>query len=245
MRTVDHLIWSVQPLVTDADKTRLLKLVPALLKNLRNGLQRFNYNQGQMNTFFSELETTHRENIKCFEKKKQPLTKVTRKPGNSQIPVLNTSKSSAVTFLQKNKSGLSIQSLPGKKLGEGSLHKVPIAPATQVEVTPKVEKESTSSTGVPDEFIREVECLSVGVWIEMTGESGNAFRCRLASIIKSAQRYIFVNRTGVKVAEKSLGQLVEELSAGRIKILEDAHLFDRALESVIGNLRDIKDQTAS
>ena len=72
----------------------------------------------------------------------------------------------------------------------------------------------------------------------MQGEGGEKFRCRLAAIIRSAGKYIFVNRSGMKVAEETRESLALALQAKRLTILDDGMLFDRALESVISNLRD-------
>ena len=62
----------------------------------------------------------------------------------------------------------------------------------------------------------------------------------LAAIIKPTGKYIFVNRTGMKVMEKTRMGLAVEFRRGAIRLLDDALLFDRALESVIGNLRKLK-----
>jgi hypothetical protein len=50
-------------------------------------------------------------------------------------------------------------------------------------------------------------------------------------------KYIFVNRTGMKVAEKTRMQLAIEFRRDTVQMLSDALLFDRALEAVITNLR--------
>ncbi|MCR8923669.1 DUF1631 domain-containing protein [Dasania sp. GY-MA-18] len=90
-----------------------------------------------------------------------------------------------------------------------------------------------------------VDQLAVGSWLEMLQDDGSKLRCRLAAIIRGTGKYIFVNRAGIKVAEHtraSLGQAVDE---GDVSLLDDGLLFDRALESVIGNLREMKSQSAS
>jgi len=51
---------------------------------------------------------------------------------------------------------------------------------------------------------------------------------------------VFVNRTGMKVLEKTRMGLAVEFRRGAIRLLDDSLLFDRALESVLGNLRKLK-----
>jgi len=40
------------------------------------------------------------------------------------------------------------------------------------------------------------------------------------------------------VAEETRTSLAESLQSGRLRVLDDGMLFDRALEAVIGSLRD-------
>lgn len=83
-----------------------------------------------------------------------------------------------------------------------------------------------------------VNNITQGTWFEMQGEAGEKYRCRLAAIIRPVGKYIFVNRSGMKVAEESRESLAIALQNKRLTILDDGMLFDRALESVISNLRD-------
>jgi hypothetical protein len=83
-----------------------------------------------------------------------------------------------------------------------------------------------------------VNNITQGTWFEMQGEAGEKYRCRLAAIIRSVGKYIFVNRSGMKVAEENRESLAIALQTKRLTILDDGMLFDRALEAVIGTLRD-------
>ena len=91
-----------------------------------------------------------------------------------------------------------------------------------------------------DEALTQVDNLRVGSWVEFQEDEDHKLRCKLAAIIKPTGKYIFVNRTGMKVLEKTRTGLAIEFRRGAIRLLNDALLFDRALESVIGNLRSLK-----
>lgn len=80
-----------------------------------------------------------------------------------------------------------------------------------------------------------------GAWVEFVNEDGAVSRAKLAAIIKSTGKYIFVNRAGVKIAEKSRVSLAVALREKKIRVLEGGLLFDAALESVIGQLRKDKE----
>jgi hypothetical protein len=87
-----------------------------------------------------------------------------------------------------------------------------------------------------DPFVQQVLRFAPGCWFEFKSDE-QPERCKLAAIIKATGKYIFVNRSGVKVAEKTKSGLAVELKRGSIQVLNDGLLFDRALESVIGSLR--------
>ncbi len=94
---------------------------------------------------------------------------------------------------------------------------------------------------VDPEAVSWVEKLHTGSWYEFqTDEQAAAQRCKLAAVISFSGKYIFVNRAGMKVAEFSRVGLAVHHSAGLIRLLNDNQLFDRALESVIGNLRQLQ-----
>jgi hypothetical protein len=49
----------------------------------------------------------------------------------------------------------------------------------------------------------------------------------------------------MKVAEHNRLSLAQSIKLQQISMLDDSLLFDRALESVIGNLRGMKEKTTS
>ncbi|MHC8392812.1 DUF1631 domain-containing protein [Pseudomonas sp. LB3P93] len=88
-----------------------------------------------------------------------------------------------------------------------------------------------------DAGLFQVDQLRPGSWVEFQEEDENTLRCKLAAIIDSTGKYIFVDRTGMKVLERSRTGLALEFRRGAVRALDDTLLFDRALESVLGNLR--------
>jgi hypothetical protein len=85
--------------------------------------------------------------------------------------------------------------------------------------------------------LRQVEQLRLGSWVAFQEDEEHSLRCKLAAIIEATGKYVFVDRTGMKVLERSRLALAEEFQRGAVRALDDTLLFDRALESVLGNLR--------
>jgi hypothetical protein len=85
-----------------------------------------------------------------------------------------------------------------------------------------------------------VDQMHPGCWVEFQEDPENTLRCKLVAIIETTGKYIFVNRTGMKVLERGRIDLALELRNGVARVLDDTLLFERALESVIGNLKRLK-----
>jgi hypothetical protein len=91
-----------------------------------------------------------------------------------------------------------------------------------------------------DPCLTKVDALTMGSWVELHQDNDKKFRCRLAAVIRATDKYIFVNRSGMKVSEYSRKGLAMAIKNGQVSTLDESLLFDRALESVIGNLRTMK-----
>jgi hypothetical protein len=100
--------------------------------------------------------------------------------------------------------------------------------------------------GQPPEpkFVEKINQLVEGTWVELR-QDDEVLRCKLSTIVKPGDRYVFVSRRGMKVAEKTRMELARELQDERMLVLNDAQVFDRALQAVIGNLRQIQDASSS
>jgi hypothetical protein len=63
-------------------------------------------------------------------------------------------------------------------------------------------------------------------------------RCRIAAYIKHTKKFIISDRSGAKLAELSEFDMAQKIDSSEMEIMVSEPLFDRALESVIGNIRD-------
>lgn len=84
--------------------------------------------------------------------------------------------------------------------------------------------------------LRQVQRLHLGAWIEVRDED-QALRCKLVARLDSSDRLVFANRSGLKVREWSAVGLAQALRRGDARLLDDGLLFERALQSVLDDLR--------
>jgi hypothetical protein len=94
------------------------------------------------------------------------------------------------------------------------------------------------SVDVDADTLQAVRDLKVGSWVEFVDDTGTRERAKLSWISPISGKYLFVNRRGLKVVDRTAVQLASELLSGRAMILEEVPLFDRALDAIVDRLRN-------
>lgn len=100
-----------------------------------------------------------------------------------------------------------------------------------------IERQQELEDAAVADYITQVDAIDVGNWVEFNLVNGTSFRCKLSAIIEEADCFVFVNRMGLKVIEKTRIELAHEMRRGRLTTLEQGALVDRALDAVMGSLR--------
>ncbi|UVE18521.1 DUF1631 domain-containing protein [Pseudomonas sp. LS44] len=226
LATMDELVWSVEPHEDPEARLQLLELVPGLLKALREGMASAAFDPFSTSAFFSQLEALH---VQAFQRFKRSMPE-------AEAPAELADDAPEATVAEPLPALLE---LPAAEVDTPAMIEVVeeiilLAPGGNAVAEPE------ASLPDDDAALLEVDNLRVGSWVEFQEDEEHKLRCKLAALIKPTGKYVFVNRTGMKVLEKTRMGLAVEFRRGAIRLLDDALLFDRALESVIGNLRRLK-----
>ena len=86
------------------------------------------------------------------------------------------------------------------------------------------------------EHLSKVDELGNGSWFKLSKDDGEV-RCKLAAALPKLNKYIFVNHAGIKVHECCRVEFAKMLQSGRICLIDNGAVFDRALKAVVQNLR--------
>jgi hypothetical protein len=84
---------------------------------------------------------------------------------------------------------------------------------------------------------QQINLLNVGAWVEIQNATQQLQRCKLAVIIASAGKYIFVDNLGRKVAEYQRAQLVDAYINNQLTLINNGDKFEDQLVKVIRSLR--------
>ncbi|PTQ90631.1 DUF1631 domain-containing protein [Agitococcus lubricus] len=214
VKVVDAVVWSVVPQPSPDWVARLKNVSPKLMNSLKKGLAAVNYDALATETLLRELAQIHNELI--VGREMPTVTVLDPEAARTDAP-----SSGVVNADQINANNID----------------------TKAVVLPSDSLQPVVSETLPsdNEHVQKVNQLNVGSWVEFI-QTDRRDRHKLVARIRSVDKLIFANRRGIKVAEMTAMKLAVDMSQGRARIIEEAQVLDRALESVIGNLRTLGEQ---
>jgi hypothetical protein len=228
INTIDVLLWSVEPHQQRGDRKRLETVNPRLLNNLKKALRIAQIEANQVNFLITRLQEVQEETFGFEEQETSVEPTLELSMLDASSPVASAETVNEATETDRN-------------ISTNEPDATDIGPSTSPSADESIEEEQDEVTVLSedDPIFEQIDALSVGIWVEFIGiDSEQPIRCKLAAKINAIDKFIFVNRQGVKVVEKTRTGLAQEIFDGTVKIISDGLLFSRALESVIGDLRD-------
>jgi hypothetical protein len=211
VKVADAVIWSVLPQPGAEWLERFAALAPKLVNSIRKGLTGISYDSMGAEKLLREFGAVH--------------AALQRGEDMPRVSVVD-----ARTAQSQPAAG----QVAVADVARASAGKVSAVVLPEAETTPQVQ----DALPEDNKFVQLVARLGVGCWVEFS-ESEKQERHKLVARIRSVDKLIFANRRGIKVAEMSAMQLAVDMNLGRARVVEEAEFIDRALESMMGNLRDL------
>lgn len=210
--TIEQMLWTVAGEHNRSTRPVLLKVIPMVQKKLRKGLNDVSFNPYDSSRLLKELETLQINMLKD----------ASTKDGTPEE--LEASKN----YLVKNHN-------PAERLRESEEELSPtetMAAIDQVLTQQSHESDDDSLS----EFLQKIDDFGAGSWFRMTKDD-HEIRTKLAAALPKLDKYILVNHAGMKVHECGKVEFARMLRDGRISLIDNGAVFDRALKSVVQNLR--------
>lgn len=230
LRFADEFVWSAQPKTTESEITRLRALLPQLEKALRHGLATVAYHESDIRQLMGELSSFYKRLLDGQKIETKTVKEVIAETASSNA-------ATAVDGAESAAQGDAAATTPAAT--QSPVEEIVLGSAT-------IESETeTPAEAEEDEFVKAVRAIKVGTWIEFTDESEQCERAKLSWISPISSKYLFVNRRGLKVCDKTVFGLAAELRRGSAVVLEEVPLFDRALDAIVARLRHTGDESAA
>lgn len=209
---VDDLIWTVTPHKDEKSQQRLLQMIEPLFTRISQKLQLTAVSITELEASLETLRSVHQRIRDGLHTELQYIKAEPPVVINNDEPVIAT----------------------------GAVSEVP--PNKPWESMTAIERQQVQNQRLQFEFIQKAEKLPIGTWIEFThldGEPG-PLRFKLTAKIDLTDSFVFVNRFGTKIVEKSRKAFAADLQQNIAAVLERGSAFDRAISRIANNLRDIK-----
>ena len=85
--------------------------------------------------------------------------------------------------------------------------------------------------------------MKTGEWVEfITDGDDENIRAKLSWISPISHKLLFVNSRGVKVTDKSLDELANDLRTGNAEVLQQIPIFDRAMKAIAKQMSEHEEE---
>jgi hypothetical protein len=88
-----------------------------------------------------------------------------------------------------------------------------------------------------------VDRLRPEAWVKLPLMEGTQTPCKLVGVVSAADKYIFANRAGIKVAEYTASQLSQMIVTENSEILDTGAEFEQVLANVVTGLRENREKS--
>ncbi|MEP3562871.1 MAG: DUF1631 domain-containing protein [Marinobacter sp.] len=223
-----RLVWSVDPRPVSVDtRADLLRTIPVVVEGLRKALQEISWDPFATDAVIRDLELVHVDVLQTLVT--APIESGNHRNETAEFPEIEVDVSG-----EAEPSLLEPEGVTDNALG-ADLDKSEDSSGGSAEIVDHAVSQNERLVA-DQQWLDTADQLSVGSWLELN-KDGVRVRCKLAAFIKVTGKYIFVNRNGAKVAEYLRDDLALAMQENKISLLDDGLIFDRALESIIDNLR--------
>ena len=223
IKTVNNLLWSITPKKTAKGGRLLVEMIPSILEEIREGMELSSAHPETIESFFNDLAKLHATTVNGGVERDIGDGGTARAPALDELAAFTDETASA----EVQETGALYQEDVADLL-DGDVEEI---------VLQSPETEAPASTE-RDEYLEQAERLHCGAWVQFTGEDGTGVRAKLSWRSPLTGCCLFVDRKGIKVADKTPSGLAAELRSGRACVLDEVPLLDRAINALLDRTED-------
>jgi hypothetical protein len=202
MGVLPDLLWSCQLAQASQNRSRLIKVIPGLLRTLREGLDAIDYPRAQAEAFFHALMGLHEAAYKTQRSEQAMAAAEAQASRQAELEHL--------PWMQ-----------PGEARDSGFMDEMAMPPVAEFQDTLPQERESDP--------VREA-ALDVGCWVDLR-QDDTPLRCQLSWASPHRTMFLFTGPAGQSIS-LTLRGLERLQSLGRLKVISDHSVVEEALDGV-------------
>ncbi len=221
-QVVDDLLWSLEPKLSVDDRKRLVGLLPRMLRILQQGLSGIEVAPGERERFFSALVDHHARAVKAG----------LRQPGQTDAARDAAREATASELVDASTVHVQVSNVPEQfevHPGEPGLMRIHLeADGVRVEEIRMTADREPLQTARPT--------LSRGTWVEFKRPDGR-LRAKLSWISPHKGVMLFTNPDSARAISLTPDAFALQLHDGLVRIFAEVPLSERAVDSVLEDLR--------
>ena len=255
-------VWTLVPKFSEAERLKIIKTIPALLRALSKGMELVKISTDVQNRIFQMLAQEHAKIVK--QTSKNIVTRVDDQTvwpednGNGALAQaegidpaeavdfeISTDATGEIQVVQKEVDDDSITIIDATETNDviKDLNQF-TAGVKQGKI--KVDEEIVLSSDDDelfdlleegDGFLEQAQAMEIGSWVEFTESDSKSLVARLSWKSNVTGNFVFVNRQGHKVRNMTISGFALELRAGRVKRIESSSVFDRAIYTIMSKVQ--------
>ena len=241
LEAADDLIWSVTPKLDQEQRQRLVKMLPALLKCLQDGMEIAAVEQQDRERFFAALVDCHAAAVKAGLRGESVTPLIRSSVSTAETAplfekLINEEKAREAELKNSNRSGIArIQftdtGVEIEEIVAGNINASSKMDATENTVDDLITSEESSlDLGQP------MPALKRGAWLEFIQAGGSKVRAKLTWVSPLKGVYLFTNPGASEALSITPDVLESQFRRGLARLIEESSLIDRAVDSLVHSL---------
>lgn len=236
--TAETLIWSTDAREIIGNRSEFLKRIPPLLSEIRDAALEYGFPETNMDALFDNLEQIHLDHSKLTLEELEALEdqQLLDKQQDVQSDIEDALDGFELMDDIHHDDLNHVQEQQNLGQEDDTKESDSIEPVIGLAAENVIDFNQIKHPKADIEYYKAIESFELGMLFEIETD-GEIERKILTAIITSTNKYIFVDRHGVNRSEFDEDELARAIQRDEVKRLDDGLLFDRALEAVIGSLR--------
>src|SRR5690606_22815739 len=209
------LLWSSQLALASQNRPRLVKVIPPVLRTLREGLDAIDYPREKVEAFFQALMGLHEAAYKTQRSERAaPAPDERAADGQARVPNADDAD-----------RWMGHEEARGTNFYDGAL---PESPQPQFQNTQPMQREWADIKA--EITLRDASSLTVGSWFDLS-QDGQELRVQLTWASPHGTLFLFGTASGrsMSMTRRGVDRLIEQ---GKLRVVADHSVVDEALDAV-------------
>ena len=256
-------VWTLIPKHTEAERSKIIKTIPALLRALSKGMDLVKIGTDVQNRIFQLLAQEHAKIVK--QTSKNIVTRVDDQtvwpedagaaalakaaelePGAKPDFDFSADHTGDIEVVEEEISDDSITLIDATDTSDViedlnqfaiSVKEGKITVDEEIVLGSEEDEDFDLIVEGDDNSLEQAQALEIGSWVEFNDEKDRILVARLSWRSNVTGNFVFVNRQGLKVRNMTINGFAAELRSGRARCIESSSVFDRAIYTIMSTMQ--------